>query len=273
MTDRPLQRAVLLLLGSGRGHRAEPPMARQGYSIVRRVIAGLLGVRLLEHAQLKESVATPPRADILDVGRITDLIPRIDSFAPNRIDADTARANITNRVSGMGAHPEHIHVVDALIDDLVSQWTRSIDTQYTRYVLDLFRLRDEVAARLEAGQSAPLRDERRLKVVREPPATNKGWLARRRATKVYRKTALHGRAQQQLLLAGVAQDYYAAQLRAAEEARTAAIEASHALGQELKKLSRLIMAASMPDAAAADAFLPSETTGRIPPASDQPTEE
>lgn len=50
MTVLPPRRALRQLLGGGRAQPVEP-LAREGYSIPRRVLAGLLGVRLLPRSQ------------------------------------------------------------------------------------------------------------------------------------------------------------------------------------------------------------------------------
>src|SRR5450755_274104 len=66
MTASPPRRALGQLLGVDRGPLTEPP-ARDGYSVARRALAGILGVRLAERSPQTPPPFRPPRSDSIDV--------------------------------------------------------------------------------------------------------------------------------------------------------------------------------------------------------------
>ena len=103
MTASPPRRALRRLLGVDREPLTEPP-ARDGYSVARRALAGLLGVRLAERSWQTPPAFSAPRSDGIDVSRSPeshqdrqamdgDTITATDETLHPRQSAETTAAN------------------------------------------------------------------------------------------------------------------------------------------------------------------------------------
>lgn len=225
-------------------------------------------------AQVDSPASQWPR---LQVRRRTpeDISVPLGSFIPEEIDTAHIRADIEtlSRRMAIGGHVD-ISVLDNLVNALVNQWIMSIRVQHASYVANTAYGRAEARA-LSAQNAAQLQhDQGQLEEADLALMNAQGRRARARAGRTYTNARrAFEMSRIQLMRAEANEQYYSAQLDAADRIAEAAADTRVALGEQLKQLARVEVATLFQDQSASDLSSSSGSTDGALSESDGPTVE